>query len=169
MADEEKDTSVVELQTAVVDFNQAVLDADDKPIMESDMDEKQAVKAQRLQLIISNRTTPVEEAKEAFDELAELRKATEQPIALGLICCSALRSADEKADGTQILKRENLARLIQGSPAEDDFAILGVEKMNSKKKTMIEKCVENRYGKTQPHFYIRVYEALEGNTDADDE
>jgi len=80
-------------------------------------------------------------------------------LRLGNVVCNALMATlqNDKAKGTEKLKRFNLASKIQG---EDD-AFNSVE-LTAKQMTMIEDMCEQMYGTL---VYARVYEALEGNTD----
>ena len=161
-------TTEVKLDMDVFDFNQPIIDADGNPVMDANMSEVQAVRSRRLALVLNNRNAPLEEQKKAFEELEVLKKATMRSIALGLVCCVALRAPDEKADGKEIIRKEKLAQLIQGSPDEETFGILPRGKLKSEKKTLILKCVEEIYGASSPLLYVRVYEALEGSLDDED-
>ena len=100
-----------------IDFNQEILDLNDKPI-----------------------------------------KDGENALRLGDVCCSALLAnmPSEQIDGTQKLKRFNLARKIQGDKNEDEFAVM---RLNSTQKTQILELVAKVYTTV---VYGRVYEALEG-------
>ena len=88
----------------------------------------------------------------------------DEDLRLGNLCVNALRAplADE-ADGIQKLKRFNLAKKIQGSVNGDDFSTL---RLNSKNKKTILDLAEKAY---QTLMYARIYEALEGTTDNEDE
>ena len=88
-----------------------------------------------------------------------------EDLRLGNLCVNALMVSfdDDKADGTQKLKRFNLAKKIQGSASDNDFPTL---RLNSKNKKMILDLAEQAY---QTLMYARIYEALEGFTEGDDD
>ncbi len=150
----------------VTDFDQILMDADGKPITEVDYDDKQLARVQMLQLTANSKTAPLADTAAALEELQDLNKKATRPTKIGTVCVNALWAADEKADGTMILSRHNLAMLIKG---KDDDHFESVEGLSKKKKTLIEERVEAVYGKRSPILYVRVYEALEGNTAADDD
>ena len=84
---------------------------------------------------------------------------------LGDMCVQALMAnlQDDKADGVQKIKRFNLARKIQGSSESEIFPTM---RLNSKHKKMIEELAEKCWPTL---LYARIYEALEGTTEEDDE
>jgi hypothetical protein len=86
-------------------------------------------------------------------------------LQLGDVCINALLSSlqDDKSDGTQKLKRFNLAQKLKSSSVEDDYHTL---RLNSKNKTMIMDMAAKAFGVL---VYGRMHEALEGTTDTDDE
>lgn len=86
------------------------------------------------------------------------------PMTLGNACCSALLASirDDKADGTQKLNRFKLARKIQGSAEEVDWA---VARLNSKQKRMILELAEKAWPTL---IYARIHEALEGTVEEDE-
>ena len=87
-----------------------------------------------------------------------------EDLRLGNLCVSALMAPlDDGADGIQKLKRFNLAKKIQGSVNGDAFSTL---RLNSKNKKTILDLAEKAY---QTLMYARLYEALEGTTDNEDE
>lgn len=89
------------------------------------------------------------------------KSAEGEVVCLGEVCCNALLATiqGDNADGTQKLKRFNLARKIKGSNEEEDFPVL---RLNSSQKKMIEDLVAKVYPTLT---YGRVYEALEGKTE----
>ena len=98
------------------------------------------------------------------DEPIPMQSGNEDPTRLGEVCCTALMASmqDDKADGTQKLKRFNLARKIQGGVDTDAFP---VERLNSKQKKMILDQAEKVFSTL---IYARIYEALEGTTEDND-
>ena len=87
-----------------------------------------------------------------------------EDLRLGNLCVNALMAPlDDGADGIQKLKRFNLAKKIQGSVNGDAFSTL---RLNSKNKKTILDLAEKAY---QTLMYARLYEALEGTTDNEDE
>ena len=88
----------------------------------------------------------------------------DEDLRLGNLCVNALMApSDDGADGIQKLKRFNLAKKIQGSVNGDAFSTL---RLNSKNKKTILDLAEKAY---QTLMYARLYEALEGTTDNEDE
>ena len=88
----------------------------------------------------------------------------ESVLTVGDACVKALLATlrDDKADGTQKLKRFNLARKIQGRVADDLWAVVT---LNSKETTMVLDMAE----KVWPTLtYARIYEILEGSTKEDE-
>ena len=83
---------------------------------------------------------------------------------LGDACVNALMAQlqDDASDGTQKLKRFNLARKIKGKADEDYQAI----QVNSKNKTMILDLAAKCFGTM---VYGRFHGALEGTTETEDE
>lgn len=86
-------------------------------------------------------------------------------LTLGDACVRSLLVTlqNDKADGTQKLKRFNLARKIKGKGTDDEYASV---RLNSKEKKMILDQAEEAYTTL---IYARVYEALEGTTTDDTE
>jgi|TARA_Y100000034_G_scaffold82664_1_gene99027 hypothetical protein len=125
------DTEVAEMPDGTIDFDQPLLDMNDKPMKGGTAGDG--------------------------DEEEDLR--------LGNVCVNALMAMaqDDKADGVQKLKRFNLARKIKGKD-EDSFASV---RLNSKQKKMVYDQVDQVFGGAL--IYARVYEALEGTTDEDDD
>ena len=117
--------------------------------------------------------TKVVPLEEGIDFNAPVLDMNDNPISagenedlrLGNLCVNALMAPfeDDKADGIQKLKRFNLAKKIQGSASDADFPTL---RLNSKNKKMILDLAEQAY---QTLMYARIYEALEGFTEGDDD
>ena len=84
-------------------------------------------------------------------------------MSLGDMCVNALMAMlqDDNADGTQKLKRFNLARKIKGK-ADEDYQVI---QMNSKNKTMILELAAKAFGTI---IYGRLHEALEGTTEPEE-
>jgi len=95
---------------------------------------------------------------------SEGEDGTVETLRLGDVCVNALMATlqDDNADGTQKLKRFNLARKIKGRIDEDYQAI----QINSKNKTMILDMAGKVYGTM---IYGRLHEALEGTTETEEE
>ena len=95
---------------------------------------------------------------------SEGEDGTVETLRLGDVCVNALMATlqDDNADGTQKLKRFNLARKIKGRIDEDYQAI----QINSKNKTMILDMAGKVYGTM---IYGRLHEALEGSTETEEE
>ena len=87
-----------------------------------------------------------------------------ETLRLGDVCVNALMATlqDDNADGTQKLKRFNLARKIKGRIDEDYQSV----QINSKNKTMILDLVSKVYSTM---IYGRLHEALEGTTETDED
>jgi hypothetical protein len=87
-----------------------------------------------------------------------------EAVRLGDMCVNALMASfqDDSADGTQKLKRFNLARKIKGKTDEDYQSV----QVNSKHKTMILELAAKAYGTM---VYGRIHEALEGTTEDDED
>ena len=88
----------------------------------------------------------------------------ENSLTLGEVCCSALLATipGDKADGTQKLKRFNLARKIKGANEDEAFPVI---RLNSTQKKLLEELVAQVYSTT---VYGRVYEAFEGKSEEGD-
>ena len=86
-----------------------------------------------------------------------------ETLRLGDVCVNALMVTlqDDSADGTQKLKRFNLARKLKGRVDEDYQPI----QVNSKQKTMILDLAAKVYSTI---IYGRVHEALEGMTEEEE-
>ena len=87
-----------------------------------------------------------------------------ETLRLGDVCVNALMATlqDDNSDGTQKLKRFNLARKIKGRIDEDYQSV----QINSKNKTMILDMAGKVYGTM---IYGRLHEALEGTTETEEE
>ena len=87
-----------------------------------------------------------------------------ETLRLGDVCVNSLMATlqDDNSDGTQKLKRFNLARKIKGRIDEDYQSI----QINSKNKTMILDMAGKVYGTM---IYGRLHEALEGTTETEEE
>jgi len=92
-------------------------------------------------------------------------EGTVVPLKLGDACVQALMASAEgdKADGIQKLKRYNLAQKLQGSSDSEIFPTL---RLNSKQKKLIEDQSALAWNTL---IYGRIYEALEGPSQDDDE
>ena len=95
---------------------------------------------------------------------SENEDGTLEILRLGDVCVNALMATlqDDNADGTQKLKRFNLARKIKGRIDEDYQAV----QINSKNKTMILDMAGKVYSTM---IYGRLHEALEGTTETEEE
>ena len=95
---------------------------------------------------------------------SEGEDGTTEILRLGDVCVNALMATlqDDNADGTQKLKRFNLARKIKGRIDEDYQAV----QINSKNKTMILDMAGKVYSTM---IYGRLHEALEGTTETDED
>ena len=87
-----------------------------------------------------------------------------ETLKIGDVCVNSLMATlqDDNSDGTQKLKRFNLARKIKGRIDEDYQAV----QINSKQKTMILDIAGKVYGTM---IYGRLHEALEGTTETDED
>ena len=87
-----------------------------------------------------------------------------ETLRLGDVCGNSLMATlqDDNSDGTQKLKRFNLARKIKGRIDEDYQSV----QINSKNKTMILDMAGKVYGTM---IYGRLHEALEGTTETDED
>ena len=87
-----------------------------------------------------------------------------ETLRLGDVCVNSLMATlqDDNSDGTQKLKRFNLARKIKGRIDEDYQSV----QINSKNKTMILDMAGKVYGTM---IYGRLHEALEGTTETEEE
>lgn len=87
-----------------------------------------------------------------------------EDVRLGNVCINALMATlrEDKADGVEKLKRFNLAQKIKGT--EDAFNAV---RLNKKQKTMIESMADKAFNGSL--MYARIYEALEGTTEDDDD
>ena len=87
-----------------------------------------------------------------------------ETLRLGDVCVNSLMATlqDDNSDGTQKLKRFNLARKIKGRIDEDYQSI----QINSKNKTMILDMAGKVYGTM---IYGRLHEALEGTTETEED
>lgn len=99
------------------------------------------------------------------EPMRTLNSAKEEvPFTLGDACSQALIGnfeGDQKLDGKQRRDLWNLARKVQKSTNDDDWAIV---KLNSTQKKRILDRVEKCFPTV---VYARVYEALEGTTQED--
>ena len=95
---------------------------------------------------------------------SEGEDGTVETLRLGDVCVNSLMATlqDDNSDGTQKLKRFNLARKIKGRIDEDYQSI----QINSKNKTMILDMAGKVYGTM---LYGRLHEALEGTTETEEE
>jgi hypothetical protein len=151
-------------EAAKTDFNQVLLDIDGEEMQISDPSPEQTEKMQELQLVANHPGTPLERAEQALEAFQKLRREVLVPHRLGQVCAAALMSSDDKADGVQMLVRTKLALKIKGDSADADFAELALK---SAKKELIEKRVADSY--KHPIIYARVFEALEGSLEENDE
>jgi hypothetical protein len=89
----------------------------------------------------------------------------EEPLRLGVLCVNALMAAaqDDTADGTVKLKRWNLSRKIQKTDENDSYPSI---RLNTKQKKMLLDQAEVAYGTL---MYARIYEAVEGTTEEEEE
>lgn len=149
-----------------VDFNQALLDINDKPLRSSDPDEKQARELQRLSLVANHSDSSLEEAQDALKALQDLREATMAENLLGEACVNALASPDDKADGKQVTSRMMLAQKIQGSPEAEEFCTVS---LNDKTRKMLTECLERLYAKQSPLVYWRCDVLINGDDDEEEE
>tara|TARA_R100000808_G_scaffold579_1_gene2952 strand:+ start:65 stop:430 length:366 start_codon:yes stop_codon:yes gene_type:complete len=87
-----------------------------------------------------------------------------ETLRVGDVCVNSLMAMlpDDNADGTQKLKRFNLARKIKGKIDEDYQSI----QLNSKQKTLILDMAGKVYGTM---IYGRLHEALEGTTETEED
>ncbi len=87
-----------------------------------------------------------------------------ETLRLGDVCVNALMATlqDDTSDGTQKLKRFNLARKIKGRIDEDYQSV----QVNSKNKTMILDMAGKVYSTM---IYGRLHEALEGTTETEED
>ena len=145
------------MSEAAIDFNQAIFDINGKEMEISDPSEEQSDQMQNLQMIVNHSGSSFDQAAGALQELQALQRKVRSSYRLGQVCANALTSKDEKADGTQMLKRTLLAQKIMGSVDEDEFAVV---ELNSKLKNMITDRAAEIY--KLPIFYARIYQALEG-------
>ena len=95
---------------------------------------------------------------------SEGEDGTTEILRIGDVCVNSLMATlqDDNSDGTQKLKRFNLARKIKGRIDEDYQAV----QINSKNKTMILDMAGKVYGTM---IYGRLHEALEGTTETDED
>ena len=95
---------------------------------------------------------------------SEGEDGTVETLRLGDVCVNSLMATlqDDNSDGTQKLKRFNLARKIKGRIDEDYQSV----QINSKNKTMILDMAGKVYGTM---IYGRLHEALEGTTETEEE
>ena len=95
---------------------------------------------------------------------SEGEDGTVETLRLGDVCVNSLMATlqDDNSDGTQKLKRFNLARKIKGRIDEDYQSI----QINSKNKTMILDMAGKVYGTM---IYGRLHEALEGTTETEED
>ncbi len=100
------------------------------------------------------------------EPLKDDTKEGEPNVPLGKLVCDALMSTppnDKAADGTQRLKRFNLALKIKGKSDDDDFPTI---RLKDKQEKMVLEMVEKAF--PSPLIYARVFEAIKGHTDEDE-
>jgi hypothetical protein len=89
---------------------------------------------------------------------------TTETLRIGDVCVNSLMATlqDDNSDGTQKLKRFNLARKIKGRVDEDYQAV----QVNSKQKTLILDMAAKVYSTM---IYGRLHETLEGTTETEED
>lgn len=153
-----EETEVVKLPEEI-DFNQPVMDWNNKPIEESyfeeEFEEEGAILEQKL--AIAGKLNDVD-----MERLIVLKKR--RPTKLGNYCLNALGreiEGDNALDGGQRFKLFKLASLIQGEAGEDEWAVVRLS--NTKKKLLLER-VEKVYPTL---IYSRIRLALNWRVDED--